>query len=389
MVKIRGGLNVDETFRCPTQIGQPVSQRDALAELFSVLAAAGLNVKGVPVANGEIQRVAEIRSNKKDDDAGWYVVNELDNGLMYANYGCWRSGLQGDWNSRGNTQTLSPADRASIKKAKKNIERRRSADQAVAAENARYQWEQAAQASPEHPYLANKQITPNGLRQFGDDLLVPVAIGTSITSIQRINAIGSKRFQKDGQIKGGSFHIGEFRNRIILTEGFATAASIHQATGEGVAVAFNAGNLLAVAKQLRERFKLPIVIAGDDDRFTDGNPGRKKADAVAAQVDNVTCVYPSFSNDDGKSTDFNDLHCREGLDAVCEIFEQGAEQLFNAFTIDANFDPANLPVRPWLMPGLLMRGYVTAAVAPPGVGKSTFAAMIAIMVATKWETPDA
>lgn len=38
---------------------------------------------------------------------------------------------------------------------------------------------------------------------------------------------------------------------LLIAEGYATAASLHQATGRPVAVAFDAGNLAHVAKALR------------------------------------------------------------------------------------------------------------------------------------------
>lgn len=41
-------------------------------------------------------------------------------------------------------------------------------------------------------------------------------------------------------------------DQVVVTEGYATGASIHEATGARVIVAFNAGNLLPVAKQIKE-----------------------------------------------------------------------------------------------------------------------------------------
>lgn len=60
----------------------------------------------------------------------------------------------------------------------------------------------------------------------------------------------------------------------------------------------------------------------------------------------------------------------------------GAPKPLSAKTYDGSFDPAGLPVRGWIIYGLLLRGYITAVLAPPGVGKSLFALVIAIMVAT-------
>ena len=75
-----------------------------------------------------------------------------------------------------------------------------------------------------------------------------------------------------------------------MCEGFATGASIHECTGHAVAVAFNAGNLEAVAIALRSKYPdLKIIIAADDDHQTSGNPGLTKANAA------VKAAYASLA----------------------------------------------------------------------------------------------
>ncbi len=82
---------------------------------------------------------------------------------------------------------------------------------------------------------------------------------------------------------------------IAVAEGYATAASIHQATGWPVAVAFDAGNIASVAQALQGVYPgSRLVICGDDDRETKGNPGRTKATEAARKVGGVA-VFPDFS----------------------------------------------------------------------------------------------
>jgi KaiC/GvpD/RAD55 family RecA-like ATPase len=50
-----------------------------------------------------------------------------------------------------------------------------------------------------------------------------------------------------------------------------------------------------------------------------------------------------------------------------------------------DFNPMTIPTRPWLFGDQLLTGYVTAFVAPPGVGKSTLTILIAIAVAQGME----
>jgi len=65
---------------------------------------------------------------------------------------------------------------------------------------------------------------------------------------------------------------------LLIAEGYATAATVHQATGFATVAAMNCGNLFAVAKAQREKFPdREIIIAADNDQATAGNPGLSKA----------------------------------------------------------------------------------------------------------------
>ena len=61
-----------------------------------------------------------------------------------------------------------------------------------------------------------------------------------------------------------------------------------------MAVAFNATNLLPVAKSLRARVPdLKLTLCADNDAWTDGNPGEKNATEAALAVD-ALLVVPAF-----------------------------------------------------------------------------------------------
>ena len=90
-------------------------------------------------------------------------------------------------------------------------------------------------------------------------------------------------------------------------------------------MAFNAGNLLPVAKALREKYPEPtLIICADDDAGTEGNPGLTKATEAAQAVDGLLAV-PDFGagRPDG-ATDFNDLAAAHGSDAVRQCVEAAA-----------------------------------------------------------------
>lgn len=133
---------------------------------------------------------------------------------------------------------------------------------------------------------------------------------------------GSKRFLPGGEIKGGYFAIGGvILKHVVVAEGFATGASIHQATGHPVAVAFSAGNLEDVARSLRQSHpKANIIIAADDDFKTPGNPGITKAKEAAKAVGGFLAV-PAFGDSRSDDcTDFNDLALLSGDAAVKKCF---------------------------------------------------------------------
>lgn len=204
----------------------------------------------------------------------------------------------------------------------------------------------------EHPYLLKKGVLPCGVRwqQQGNRLLIQVCdFAGVIHGLQYIDATGEKRF-KPGTAKAGHFFTIAGSSTIVVCEGFATGASIHQATGATVLVAFDAGNLLTVAKAARKHHpESKIIIAADDDHATPENPGLAKA-TVAAQAVNGLLAVPLFTGDrESKQTDFNDLHQAAGLDRVREIFEAAAPPTDKADGVcltDAILTPCPLPEKP-------------------------------------------
>jgi P4 family phage/plasmid primase-like protien len=130
-----------------------------------------------------------------------------------------------------------------------------------------------------------------------------------------------------GLRRRGYFCIGEPSgvSTLCIAEGFATGASIYEATGYPVAVAFDAGNLGPAAQALQARFPdSRLVLCADDDANTPGNPGLTKATEAARAVGGALAV-PKFPDPrDLSLTDMNDLTAVCGMDAVREAIV-GAE----------------------------------------------------------------
>ena len=193
-------------------------------------------------------------------------------------------------------------------------------------------WKNSKEAGSDHPYILKKKIQVKGLRQIEGTLLVPAygdfnAIPERPISLQLIKPDGTKRFLKDGKVQGNFCVIGmpETSDTIYVTEGFATGATVHEATGLPVVVAFSTGNLMEVCQKVKTRFpEKPIIIATDNDLETESktgqNPGVSAAESVAKKLSIEYVVCPVDS-------DFNDLLCQypekeQGLYAVKEAVKQ-------------------------------------------------------------------
>ena len=93
-----------------------------------------------------------------------------------------------------------------------------------------------------------------------------------------------------------------------------------------VYVALDAGNLAHVVPLLSKLYPCTrLLICADDDWLTRDqhtqalvNPGLTAARAIARKVAGCDIVWPIFKakTREAGDTDFNDLHVREGLDAV-------------------------------------------------------------------------
>jgi len=290
----------------------------ASEQFQQAIAGAGLPVPEVIHGDGTLYRFST--NGKRMDQSGWYVLHD-DGDVPAGAFGCWRSGLSQTWCSK-DTQAMTQAERSAHQQRMQAIAHQREADKAQrqhdAATAAAQRWEAALPAPADHPYLVRKGIGPHGIKAEGEALLIPLRdAATALHSLQAIGPEGDKRFQPGGRIKGCYFGIGKPKGLLIVCEGFATGASIHEATGHAVACAMNAGNLLEVAQALHSKYpKLRLILAADDDAFTDGNPGITKATEAAKAVGGYL-TKPDFGEQrSAAETDFNDLHQRAGLEAV-------------------------------------------------------------------------
>ena len=262
----------------------------------------------LPIPDGDIHRF-HVPGDNPGTRNGWYVLF-LDN-IACGVFGSWKTGGSQVWHSRKPTDHLEAQvidlriEQARLQRAAKQHQ-----GQQTAAEHANRMWRNARSADPEHPYLVAKGMRSYALRQAGDVLLVPLTRDDRLVNLQRIYPNGAKRFLRGGMVKGCCSLIGTIQpgQPLYICEGWATGATLHAATGATVACAMYADNLLEVGQRLqRQHPDAVLIVAGDDDRMTEGNPGRTAANKAAATL-GCGLIFPPWCGSEPLTlTDFNDL----------------------------------------------------------------------------------
>ena len=278
----------------------------------SAMMAAGIEPPAELIADGTVRRF-DVPGDKTQSKNGWYV---LFSDPPAGAFGCWKRGIRETW--RG--QSLDEKSRAEIRDAiaKSRVSRlaAETAAKMACRERAAEIWK-ASIPCGDNPYLAKKGVHGYGVRAHCGAVVVPVrdTAGT-LHGLQFISADGTKKFLT-GTAKRGCYHaIGKIKGRLYICEGYATGASIHEATGHAVAVAFDAGNLKPTAEQLRRKYPaMKLVICADNDQWTEGNPGLTKA-KEAASAAGASVIFPAFKDLESKPTDFNDMAALSGLDVL-------------------------------------------------------------------------
>ncbi len=317
---------------------------DALSQFRDAIRATGLEPPDV-IEPGKLHRFPGV-GKRNGNTAGWCKL--FDDGIGGC-FGDWSSGFTENWQAKRD-KPFSKSERVAfmrhVEVAQKHAKKERQKQYADAAEKAVTIWNAAEPVNDEHPYLARKNIKANGARLYKDAVVIPVRSGSELCSLQFIAADGSKRFLSGGRVTGGYFSIGtiEGAGTLCIAEGFATGATIHQATGYPVAIAFNAGNLESVAKTMRQKLPdMAMIICADDDATTEGNPGVTKAN-LAAHAAGTKVAVPAFGKQRPEGvTDFNDMAALVGLEAVAKAISTATQPDHNEATKD-NAWPAPLPL---------------------------------------------
>lgn len=328
----------------------------------------GAGLSGPRVESLELGRLIRTKAEGEREERGWYVLHALrgrdGDELLVGSFGVWQGLDNGarkvELAKEAMTDEAREALRAKWREDRRRAEGARKADAAKAARRAELVWRKCTQTPPDGgvDYLARKGVGAHGVR-YSPTGAVVLAMHDGQGRVHGLQFILSKTQAKERIAKTGRdkeywpkgvakqshwFQIGAVAGLCLICEGYATAASLHEATGIPVAVAFDAGNLRHVAKALRHTHpRARFLVCADDDFASPENPGISAASAAALEVSGAW-VAPAFHVDDQlavrarigaevdwstpdaravakrivseakrKLTDFNDLHQAEGL----------------------------------------------------------------------------
>ncbi len=290
---VRGELSCN-TIKNPGLIlmrHEPVAFNNCLTleQFRSAMQAAGICYSSEIIADGNLHRFF-IEGHRKGSLNGAYVLH-LD-GCPAGWFMDYTTGLSQTWKNSSDSR-VPHAFIKQIKEAKVQREVEMHQKHAEAAKKAAYTWSNSKPVArrDDHQYLITKQIQQYGTRINRKSLIIPIYDETDqLVNLQFIAPEGEKRFLKGGR-KRGCFHIvGDISEKILICEGVATGFSLHEDSRQRVIIAFDAGNLLPVARNIRELSPdSEIIICGDNDL---SGIGQQKAREAALGANGKVLIPP-------------------------------------------------------------------------------------------------
>jgi len=324
---------------------------------------------GITVGQLVVDSTSPVRceTEASKEKRGWYWISvvqfpDADGRLedyLIGSYGIYHGNDNGKQNlklKRDGRPSLSPAERDAMRTRleaqAKRAKALRAAEAKKAAQEAERCWRLYVPTG-QSDYLKRKGVHAFGLRYSpsgNGTLAIPMQRDGRVVGLQIIRGAErgnklEKQYWPAGMDKVGAYHLigGIPRGLVLVAEGYATAASLHMATGLPVAVAFDAGSIMPVVADLAKKYRTSkILICADDDYLTPGNPGVEAA-RLAATAHRAGWCQPEFAEERSTTkkgpTDYNDLHAIEGLHIVTAQIEAALRQ--HGFSLPAA--PESLP----------------------------------------------
>jgi putative DNA primase/helicase len=257
----------------------------------------------------------------------------------------------------------------------------------------------------EHPYLIKKNITKGldikqiaskeiekflghplkakGNKLSGDLLVIPIREGSTIVTLQFIDAEGLKLFLPGrGSLKKGVWST----QSLPVSEHFDGTILL----GEGIA-ALSSSRLVTVGEQCREDYPNAKIIFLADLKQNTNLPIEAVVNATT-KTDGFLAI-PVFSEDNG-FTDFNEMLKIEGYNAVKKAIDGAkkirARQLNESGTKVETICAAEIASEniSWLWDGWLASGKIHILGGAPGTGKTTLCMDLAAIISRGGFWPD-
>lgn len=315
---------------------------DFIQEFLHYIQELGFEPKGGKIISDNKWHQAKATGDTGNWFSGTYSMKIVDADFAI---GCCFSRKDPDtkynWHSKTG-EKLTPEERKRINREIKAKQKAKELTEARYQERIANRLTKYCKALPkatEHPYLKNKGIAPHGAkyRKKTGELILPCRkIDGKVWTIQKINKVGGKYLFIGGRKKGSYIAFakkGDDFSIMAVCEGFATGASIREATGLVTISAIDSGNLKPVLKDLKKKYPdTRFIICADNDIFTRNakgelwNVGKIKADEAAASIGGAYVCLPRFTDTENyrrsKYSDYNDVHALEGLAEVKKQIEE-------------------------------------------------------------------
>ncbi len=311
----------------------PLKELAPQEEFAEFLKSNMIELKGAPVMDGEWHRVSiEGEPSKKNASYRGFLDGRANGQIQN-----FKTGENPKWVAVG--QAMTDEEKAQLQAKSAETKKLRKAElenkQTAAAKRAFGIWKNNGKWADENnsTYLKEKAVKGHGIKVTDNgNIIIPLRdIDGRVHSLQTITE-DKKLFTENGR-KSGLMHTIdpkrdlEKTDRIVIAEGYSTGATAHELSGKPTIVAFDSGNLKAVALAIKEKYpKAEIIFAADNDHTLEGKPPFKNVGLVkaveAAEAVNGIVVSPKFNEGEITKglTDWNDLARSRGQQETQALF---------------------------------------------------------------------
>lgn len=317
---------------------------DIIADFLDAMRSAGFEPKGKIIADDKWHWAKSPFDRKGKAMTGRYSLKLMPDGRGIGQFFSFKDpDTRHNWHSN-NALMMTPAERKALQKRIEAEQKAREAAEARRQLTCARRLTKLVKLMPKavgHPYLTRKGVKAHigvRIRQRRDELIIPLqGADGQIWSVQRITKDGKKFMFSGGRKMGSYFPLcssKEDLSLLLLCEGYATGATIREATGKPVIVAFDSGNLKHVLEALRKKYpESKFLICADNDAYTlnakkePWNVGIEKAREAASSCNGTLLCWPEFPEPEEGRTDFNDLAAAASLGEVAEQINHAIDKI--------------------------------------------------------------